>query len=439
MIIVLLLGSAAWLLVLAAQRRNVAVRIAAGATATALAMTSGIALVNDYYGYYRSWSPLSADLSGASPDFGIGPVTPAVSSTVASGSVRSVDLPGAASHIDRRGYVYLPPQYDQPAFAHTRFPVVELFHGSPGRASDWVLNLRVAQVADALISRHLMGPMVLVMPEINGAGHYLDCVNSPIAQDDTYLSRDVPADIRKQFRVSADGAQWGLAGYSSGGYCAADLALRHRRQVGAAAIQDGYFRPQDGPAGVVLGADPAALRANDALAAARDLTLRDRPLPSFWVSAGTGDRGDISSAKAFVAALDRHEQVTFAVEAGAGHNFYSWSDSLPFALAWMWQQLSSPDLRVLFPVLGPPTSVRISPYIRPFSRARHLVRTRPGLRVRPVPTVTVTVTAPPPHVSTEPAPAPTGSGTGPTGSGTGSTSSRPSPTPSSSVAAPAAA
>ena len=40
--------------------------------------------------------------------------------------------------------------------------------------------LRISQVADSLLARHLIGPMVLVMPAINGAGHdYQDCVNGP--------------------------------------------------------------------------------------------------------------------------------------------------------------------------------------------------------------------------------------------------------------------
>ena len=39
----------------------------------------------------------------------------------------------------------------------------------------------------------------------------------------------------------------GVAGYSSGGYCAANLALRHRGSFGAAAVINGYFRAADGP------------------------------------------------------------------------------------------------------------------------------------------------------------------------------------------------
>jgi poly(3-hydroxybutyrate) depolymerase len=59
---------------------------------------------------------------------------------------------------------------------------------------------------------------------------------APEGLDDTYLSTDVPTIIRARYRVSTDPAEWGLLGYSSGGYCAANLGLRHRARFGAAAI-----------------------------------------------------------------------------------------------------------------------------------------------------------------------------------------------------------
>jgi hypothetical protein len=51
----------------------------------------------------------------------------------------------------------------------------------------------------------------------------------------------------------------------------------------------------------------------------------------------------------FTAALNRIEQVPF-FKLNAGDTANEWSAALPNALAWMWQQLAPPDLRVLFPV-----------------------------------------------------------------------------------------
>ncbi len=65
--------------------------------------------------------------------------------------------------------------------------------------------------------------------------------------DDTYLTQDVRADALARYRVSLDPSQWGVAGCSSGGFCAANLALRHPGSFGAAAVIEGYFRAADGP------------------------------------------------------------------------------------------------------------------------------------------------------------------------------------------------
>jgi enterochelin esterase-like enzyme len=225
--------------------------------------------------------------------------------------------------------------------------------------------LKIARIADILISRHLMGPVVLVMPSINQGHHFQECVNGSGAADDTYLATDVPTDVRRRLRVSQVPAEWGIAGYSSGGYCAANLSLRHRSAYGAAAMLDGYYRASDGAAARALGGDPRAMAANSPLQIAQRLPAGTQPLPAFWVTAGTGAHGDYVSAQDFIAALKNLEQVTFVVEKGAGHNFYAWSAALPSMLAWMWQQLAPPALRASFPIAGPPKSVQVPPLLPP--------------------------------------------------------------------------
>jgi dienelactone hydrolase len=279
------------------------------------------------------------------------------------GTLRTIELRGPLSKINRPGLVYLPPQYFERRYAHTRFPVVELLHGSPGKPSDWVLSLRLKQVADLLISRHLMGPVILVMPTVNVGRRYLECLNVPGEPDDTYVSEDVPRDVRALLRASTDPAELGIGGYSSGGYCAANLALRHRQDFGAAAIMDGYFRPQDGPARIDLGGKKAAMNANDPLRTAGLLPPDTTPMPAFWLAAGTGARSDFVAAQAFAAAMQHLEQVSFGAEPGAGHNFYAWAAALPSALTWFWQQLAPPDLRVQFPVSGKPGSLQLPPVL----------------------------------------------------------------------------
>ncbi|MGH3282382.1 MAG: alpha/beta hydrolase, partial [Trebonia sp.] len=236
----LLIAASVGLLVGVIHFRLLPVKILCGTLSIVMAMSGGIAAVNFYYGYYTTWGQLWADFNGGAGDLGTIPATTSTSSSpMQSGRIGWVNLGGKVSGYSRRGLVYLPPQYYEAGYAHVQFPVVELFHGTPGTPLTWETVLKVGQVMDLLIAKHLAGPMVLVMPAINGGHHdYQDCVNGPGVNDDTYLTKDVRTDMFIRYRVAHDPYEWGVAGYSSGGFCAANLALRHRESFGAAAIID---------------------------------------------------------------------------------------------------------------------------------------------------------------------------------------------------------
>jgi enterochelin esterase-like enzyme len=345
----LLITASVALLVGAIRLRLLPVKILCSGLSIIVAMTGGVAAVNYYYGYYTTWGELRADFHGSTTgNFGV--ISATSTTIVQSGRIGRVDLPGKLSGYDRRGLLYLPPQYGQAQYARVRFPVVELFHGTPGTPLAWNNVLKVNQVANSLLAKHLIGPMVLVMPAINGANHqYQDCVNGPATNDETYLLKDVRADVLAHYRVSRDSYEWGVSGYSSGGYCSANLALRHRGSFGAAAIINGYFRAADGPAAGALHDSAPLEAANSPLYLAERLTASSSPLPAFWVAAGTQDKSDYKPATVFTAALDRIEQVPF-FQLNAGDTADGWAAALPAALTWLWQQLAPPDLRVLFPV-----------------------------------------------------------------------------------------
>jgi enterochelin esterase-like enzyme len=353
LIIAVLLIAAAALLVALAQVGFVAVKILCGALALTVAMFSGLVLVNDYYGYYRTWGDVVKDVTGSGPthDYAGRSLLPG-GQVIENGSVEQISLQGKLSGITRSALVYLPPQYNNPKFRMVRFPVMELFHGSPGKPTDWIRSLHVNLVMDRLIAGHQIGPMVLVMPATSQGNAVEECLNSSRGEDDTYLSTDVPTEIRHKFRVASDPAQWGLMGFSSGGYCAANLALRHPAAFGSAASLDGYYQPLDGPAAAVLQQDPALEQINNPLAAANSLSQSAAPLPSFWLMAGTGG-AESKQAAAFVTAMSHVEQVPLTLVRGANHDFYAWQSVLPQAMEWTWRTLATPDLRTLFPLLAP--------------------------------------------------------------------------------------
>jgi pimeloyl-ACP methyl ester carboxylesterase len=351
----LLVTASVAFLVVVARFRPLPVRVLCGALSVMMAMTGGVAAVNYYYGYYKTWGELWADFHGGGGNLGVISTSTSTTTTTSATAVESarigwISLPGKLSGYSRRGLLYLPPQYGQARYALVSFPVVELFHGTPGSPVSWDTVLQISRVADALIARHVIGPMVLVMPAINGSGRdYQDCVNGPGVSDDTYLTQDVRSDVLARYQVSHDPSEWGVAGYSSGGYCAANLALRHPASFGAAAVIEGYFRAADGPAAAALNHSKPLETANSPLYLAERLTPGSGLVPPFWVAAGTRDTSDYEPATMFAAALDRIERVPF-IKLDATDTGTAWQAALPAALTWLWQQLAPPDLRVLFPV-----------------------------------------------------------------------------------------
>lgn len=328
------------------------------------ALTFG-AVENDQFGYDRSWSALFGTAS--QPDLVTGvhvhlaPSAPGESRlgwpAVAQSKVRpghgfllAVDFAGSHSGIDRSGYVYLPPQYFQPAYAHDDFPALELLAGSPGAPKNWLNQLEIVQVADRLLSQHRMAPMVLVIPAPNS--HLVqseECVNAVKgAQDDTYLSQDVRADVLAGLRVSPSRSAWGLAGYSTGGFCAVNLLTRHSDQYSAAASMDGYFHAlNDHYTGNIYHGDRAAQLANSP-----DWVWAHHP-PAPPVSLLLVAGGDDESATA--ASVQFHDQlassapvvrggdtVDLQIHRHAGHTFIAWRADLPSVLSWAGQRLQPP-------------------------------------------------------------------------------------------------
>ncbi len=134
----LLVTASAALLVAAIRFRPLPVKVLCGALSVMVAMTGGIAAVNYYYGYYTTWGALWTDFHGGTGNLGaISTTTSTSTATLESGRIGWITLPGRHSGYSRRGLLYLPPQYSQARYAHVRFPVVELFHGTPGSPLSW--------------------------------------------------------------------------------------------------------------------------------------------------------------------------------------------------------------------------------------------------------------------------------------------------------------
>ena len=249
------------LLVWVALAKQVVFRVLAACLAFVPAMAFGIASVNKFYDYYQTWGGMISDLTGQGAssipkyavagagsnkqfDKDIGRVT-STAEDAQVGYLFQTTIVGQRSHLTRDVYVYLPPQYFQKAYAHYRFPAIELLHGSPGNPEAWLTVLDVIPTFLNLLEAHPSDAAVLVMPDTDGGQQYgLQCLNNPGGiQDMTFVAEDVPDYIARLVRVQPPGPAWGVAGYSEGGYCAANIALQEPDRFGAAGVMSGYFVP----------------------------------------------------------------------------------------------------------------------------------------------------------------------------------------------------
>jgi enterochelin esterase-like enzyme len=378
-LLILIFGGLVWWLVIA---RRVAFRVIAACLAFVVAAQFGVLVVNRYFSYYQTWGAAIADFSNAGPNSGprvpvghllVGDHSPAFDAhsvylklALQEGYTVHVNVAGKLSHITRSVYIYLPPQYFEPQYKDYRFPVIELIHGQPGDPQDWINVVGIQVILDNLVNQGRAKPAVLVMPDANGGNTIsLQCLNQVGGpQDLTYLAEDVPAAVSHMLRVEPQGAGWGVAGYSEGGFCAANMALRFRYRYGAAASLSGYFTPYRNklanPARAVspFGNNAKLREENTPIDEVRAL-LPGARLPQFWLGAGKGSTLDVANANFFWQELQLHQaSVPLVLTPGDGHTMATWHAEVPPMLSWMTNTLV--------------TAISNQSYARRSALARHL-------------------------------------------------------------------
>lgn len=317
--------------------------------------------INAQYGFYTSW----AELLGRS-SLTAAPAVPAVvrfdRSHLAEvraafrgghGTVVPMVIPGTASGVPaQRALVYLPAAYGDPASPAARFPVVELLGGFPGRPESWTGPLHLQQILDAQIASRQSVPMIAVMPVQNVAfPRDTQCVNvvgGPKVE--TFLTQDVRRAVVSAFRVAVDGSGWALMGYSTGGYCAVNLAMRHPMSFTAAVSLSGYARPaRDHSTGRLFGNSVALARVNAPLWRAQHL-----PAPNISVLLATSrlDAASYHDAVHLAGAARAPLRLSTVVFPRGGHNFPFWQAMEPYAFSWLSQHLRAPLTPTLLPSSG---------------------------------------------------------------------------------------
>jgi enterochelin esterase-like enzyme len=293
-----------------------------------LAISALFIWVNNQYGFYTSWSDLFGVRTDRATIQSNGLVQPGA------GRIQVLTVPGhtPADH-SRKVLVWLPPQYDQPQFRSTVFPVLMVLPGQPSTPQVMFRHYDFGKIATTAIDAGRVKPFIAVFPPLmTNPPRDTECTNIPGGpQAYTWLSSMVPDAIRHQVR--AQPGPWSLAGWSTGAFCATKLLLTQPKDFQAAVSLGGYFTPiTDRTTGDLFHGDAAARRRNSPLWLYQQHGLNGRKL---LLICGRQDKESWPANRQMLAASRGDPGVSFLDFPTGGHNYRNYRRYLPDALQWL--------------------------------------------------------------------------------------------------------
>jgi S-formylglutathione hydrolase FrmB len=255
------------------------------------------------------------------------------------GKVVMVRIPGVVSHFHARpAQLYLPPIWF--ARQRPRLPVIELLHGTPGTPEDWTRAALADVTADDWAAAHDGVAPIIVMPDING--HFTgdtECVDGSRGRAETYLTRDVVRWVIAHADAKRGRTGWAIAGASEGGYCAIDLALRHRDRFATFLDFSGLDRPTVS-GGVLRLFGGSELQLQQHLPSVLLQAREPRPRLAGWFEVGGSDGATTRAVEAMAAQSRRAGIITHLSVIDSGHHTWRvWRRCFDDALPWTAVQL----------------------------------------------------------------------------------------------------
>ena len=258
----------------------------------------------------------------------------------AHGRYGSVRIPGEVSHFHARpAIVWLPPAA---LVEHApELPVVVMLSGQgPGAAPANIIEAgRMADRLDAIAHRNRgLAPIVVMPDQLARASNNPMCVDGPLGNSATYLTRDVPDWVHDHLHAADPGADWAIAGFSQGGTCAVQLGAGFPELFGS-------FIDVSGQRGPTLGDHDETVQrgfSGDAAAYAAAQPARilaaDAPYPASAAFFGVGaddDRYGPQQTEVAAAARRAGIAVTEYRVPDSGHDWHTAGTALEAGLEWL--------------------------------------------------------------------------------------------------------
>ncbi|WP_171164501.1 esterase family protein [Streptomyces sp. I05A-00742] len=263
------------------------------------------------------------------------------------GAIRSVRILGKRTMAVNPAYIYLPPEYFQKQYERARFPVMVVVSGYPGGRDSLARNLQVPLNATRLLAEKKMSPTIIVMigPTI-APPRDTECVDVPNGpQAETFLTKDLPDALRSTYRVGRDATAWGILGYSTGGTCALQLAMRAPEVYPVAASLSGDLQIKtDLSTGDLFGSGEKGeqnKREHDLV-----WRLKNLPTPKISLLLATSVKGEKNyrATEEFLSLAAEKKLRTAALVLPEGsHQFVTWRREIGPAMEWMSKELTFPQ------------------------------------------------------------------------------------------------
>ena len=360
-------------------------------------LSAGVAL-NLWVGYFRTvqaaWNELTAGPLPDETDMATVTAMRQNAQVPSHGALVPVTIPDTASGFKHRTeLVYLPPAW----FAGNQtphLPAVMMIAGEFNTPADWPRTGNAIATIDQFAAAHGGNAPVFVFVDVGGSfNNDTECVNGPRGNVADHLTKDVVPYVESTFGVSAQGANWGVLGWSMGGTCAVDLTVMHPELFSTFVDIAGDTGPnagtKDQTIARVFGGDAAAAATYDPttvitkhgpyqgvsgwFAISSDAPIQHHGGPANPDAVGLGGQdaagnpGDQTDAANSLCTLGRANGITCAIIATPGkHDWPFAADVLTASLPWLAGQLGTPGVpKVPLPGGGggrPPEPLAAAPH-----------------------------------------------------------------------------
>lgn len=244
-------------------------------------------------------------------------------------------ITGAKSRISNVVYVVASPKIAASLAGPThsigsQYQVVELFPGTPGVPQTWIGTLDGISTMENLELAGQIPPTLAVIPAINvQPGTDTECLNFVGgAQVESWVTGDMKRFM--QSFMGVDDRPWSAFGYSTGGWCAAEVAVLHQEQYSEGVSLAGYFSPML-PFGL-------SKREKNYLSNHYDLIKylhHDHRNTKLLIIASVKDRFTNYSAQKFLKSANSLIPIKYIPIPSGGHNIKVWKPYIAPGFLWI--------------------------------------------------------------------------------------------------------